>query len=105
MAKRPKSQDLTPWGQRILQLLDGRSQAWLAREAGIDATSLNSTIKHAEPRASAAVRIARTLGTTVEYLMTGSEDQPRERLPSLPVPAPPKPAPGFLESLFRRNRS
>ena len=63
----------SPWGVRIEELLDGRSQAWLAQSANVSPSTLASIIASVEPKADNMVRIARALGTTAEYLMTGEK--------------------------------
>lgn len=61
----------SPWGERIEQALAGRSQAWLAREAGVSTTSLNETLKKSMPVADTAIRLAQALEVPVEWLITG----------------------------------
>jgi transcriptional regulator with XRE-family HTH domain len=62
---------LTPWGERILALLDGRPRAGLAKEAGLDVRTLGDIIHKTTPAADKAVKIADALGTTVEWLIEG----------------------------------
>lgn len=66
----------TPWGERIEAALAGRSQAWLGQASGVGATTIASIISTVEPKAENAVRIAKALGTTVEYIMTGEGPGP-----------------------------
>ena len=61
----------TPWGSRILSALNGKPQAWLAREAGINTTTLGDMIRKTMPSADAAIRIARVLDVPVDWLITG----------------------------------
>lgn len=61
----------SPWGQRILDGLAGRTVTWLSEETGIGDTTLGSIISSAMPKADNALKIAQALGVTVEYLMTG----------------------------------
>lgn len=77
--------ELTPWGDRILKLLDGRPQANLAKEAGLDPRTLGDIIRRTTPSADKALRIARALGTTVEWLMEG--DPPPAEEPELREPS------------------
>lgn len=91
---------LTPWGERILALLDGRPRAGLAKEAGLDVRTLSDIIHRTTPAADKALKIADALGTTVEWLIEGRgrppvagfrmaepsatfADQPAERLASM----------------------
>jgi hypothetical protein len=69
---------VTPWGRRILGGLDrlNRRPAWLADAAKLDPNTLSGNIYKTMPRADAAVRIAKALGMSVEYLMTGETIPP-----------------------------
>lgn len=62
----------SPWGIRIEALLDGRSQAWLAREAGISTTGLGSIMRETMPAADTAIRLAQALDVTAEFLFSGA---------------------------------
>ncbi|MFN3371029.1 MAG: helix-turn-helix transcriptional regulator [Sphingomonadaceae bacterium] len=113
MAPKP----MTPWGARILELLDGRPISWLAREADVKRSTLNAAISGTLPSVDKALRIARALGTTVEWLMTG-EEAAADCTPRLPLnrrrPRPQTKAPlplpssldkgGWLSLLLRRGR-
>lgn len=70
----------TPWGERILQKLEGRSQAWLAREAQVSTTGLGEVVRKAMPAADTALRIAQALGVSVDWLITGREPARSGRL-------------------------
>lgn len=61
----------TPWGARIVEALGGKSQAWLAREAGIGTRTISDIIAKTMPSALYAVLIARALDVPVEWLITG----------------------------------
>lgn len=56
------------------------SYRWLASIMGVSETTV-STMRHAgtEPRASDAVKIARALGTTVEFLTNGDSEEYHKR--------------------------
>ncbi len=58
-------------GERIRHLLANRPISWLAREADVSRSTLNAAIGGTLPSVDKAFRIARALGTTVEYLVTG----------------------------------
>lgn len=55
----------------MIDRLDGKPQSWLAREAGLDTSTLSDILSKAMPKADSAMRIAAALGTTVEWLLTG----------------------------------
>lgn len=62
--------------ERVDELLDEKyiNKKTLAYEAGFDASNITKGIKnHNSPSAVTAVKIARVLGVTVEYLVTGSD--------------------------------
>ncbi len=71
-------------------MLGGRDAAPVARIAGIPASTMQSIMQGTIPRADNAVKLARALGCTVEWLITGEGD-----LPKAPVSA--KDAPGLKE--------
>jgi hypothetical protein len=57
-----------------------RKRPWLCRQTGISLNTLNSWIaRDRKPRIDEAYRIARALGTTIEYLVTGINAPPVER--------------------------
>ena len=60
----------------------------LAELSGISRRTIDNYLREngSIPSADAAVRIARTLGVTVEYLMTGHEQQEANNLPLSPDP-------------------
>lgn len=64
-------------GKRILELLDGRDFGWLAEKSGIPTSTLSDAVKRGIARADNAVRIARALGTTVEFLIDGRDSGTR----------------------------
>ena len=50
---------------------------YVAGEAGLTLASYNAYRRHENlPRADEALKIAQALGTTVEYLVTGNEQEP-----------------------------
>ena len=65
--------------QRLVAL--GKSQTWLAEQSGVKRTAINNGIgrsaegKMSIPSVESAYAIARTLGTTVEHLLTGQDPQ------------------------------
>jgi hypothetical protein len=63
----------TAWGARIVELLDNRPQSWLAKTAKMSPSTLHDIITKNMPSAENAIRIAQTLGTTVEYIISGTE--------------------------------
>lgn len=76
---------LTPWGERIMAWLDGRSRTGLAKEADLSERTLGDIIHKTTPAADKAVKIAQAMGTTVEYLMTGQGKTP-STVPSVAEP-------------------
>lgn len=58
-----------------MEALDGRSFTWLSNSSGVADTTIGSMVYGAVPRADNALKIAQSLGITVEFLMTG--EQPR----------------------------
>ena len=60
----------------------------LAVLSGINRRSIDNYLRvdGSQPSADAAVRIARALGVTVEYLITGNELQEKNNSPLLPDP-------------------
>jgi transcriptional regulator with XRE-family HTH domain len=65
----------TPWGSRIEEALGPRSQAWLARAAGITPSTLGDLLSKSEMKAGVALRIAEALEVPVEWLVTGAEER------------------------------
>lgn len=61
----------SPLGLRIEELLHGRSQAWLAREAEISTGTLSEIMKGQMPGADKAIKLAQALEVTVEFLFSG----------------------------------
>jgi transcriptional regulator with XRE-family HTH domain len=63
--------------RRLIEL--GKSETELSRETGINRTTINNGInrntksKASNPHVDTAVKIAQTLKTSVEYLVTGEE--------------------------------
>jgi hypothetical protein len=70
----------TPWGERIEEALAPRSKAWLAREAGITASTLNDIIARTKMEAGNALRIAQVLDVPVEWLISGDVPRPGNAL-------------------------
>jgi transcriptional regulator with XRE-family HTH domain len=68
------------WGDRIVQLLADRPQSWLVRETGISSSALSDILSRNMPNAENAVKIAKALGTSAEYLITGDGPGPGPRL-------------------------
>ncbi len=64
--------------ERVENLLDqkGINKKTLALETGIDASNISKGLKSGgSPSADTAVRIAKFLDTTVEYLVTGTDSR------------------------------
>lgn len=60
-------------GVRILSALGNRTSGWLAREAGVPESTVGDSIKRGVAKAEVAVRFARALGVTVDWLLTGDD--------------------------------
>lgn len=58
-------------GKRIVEHLGDRDFGWLSENTGIPASTLSDYVQRGISRADNAVKIARALGTTVEYLIEG----------------------------------
>lgn len=65
-------------GQRIHDLLEGRDVKQVARDAGLDPSSIYRWMKGKTISDSGATALARALGTSRSYLLTGEHD-PREQ--------------------------
>ena len=61
-------------GKRIEALLGGRSQAWLAREAGISTGNMSEIMAGQMPGADKAIKLAQALEVTVEFLFSGENN-------------------------------
>ncbi len=64
--------------ERVENLLDqkGINKKTLASEAGIDSSNISKGLKSGgSPSADTAVKIAKFLNTTVEYLVTGTDSR------------------------------
>ena len=61
-------------GERIKQLLAGRSQQWLADQAGMKQPGIQALIKGKVKRPGKLKEIAEALGTSQEYLLGETED-------------------------------
>lgn len=61
-------------GLRVEALLGGRSQAWLAREAGISTGTLSEIMNGQMPGADKAIKLAQALEVTVEFLFSGENN-------------------------------
>jgi phage repressor protein C with HTH and peptisase S24 domain len=57
--------------KRIHDALDDRDMAWLSRKTGISTSTLSDYGRGTMPRADKALRIAKALETSVEWLFTG----------------------------------
>ncbi len=51
MASRGKARSVTPWGERILALLNHPPLSWLANEAGVGRSTLASIVHDVVPGA------------------------------------------------------
>lgn len=60
-------------GRRIIELLGDRDFGWLSGKTGIPASTLSDYVQRGISRADNAVKIARALETTVEFLIDGIE--------------------------------
>lgn len=60
-------------GKRVIELLGDRDFGWLSGKTGIPASTLSDYVQRGISRADNAVKIARALDTTVEYLVDGIE--------------------------------
>lgn len=58
---------------RIRLMLGGREASPIARAAGIPASTMHSIMHGTIPRADNAVRLAKALGCSVEWLITGED--------------------------------
>lgn len=58
-------------GKRVIEHLGDRDFGWLSENTGIPASTLSDYVQRGISRADNAVKIARALGTTVEYLIEG----------------------------------
>lgn len=75
-AKSAKRDDA--FAARLHLALDGRSQAWLAEQTDLSKSTVNDYAKGAIPSADRAFLLARTLGVSAEWLITGSHpDDPQ----------------------------
>ena len=62
------------WGRVKDLLSDDLNQSWLSKEIGVSHTTMSSWINRDRlPKVDLAVKIARALGVSVEYLVTGKE--------------------------------
>lgn len=60
----------------VLRKEQNTSYRWIASQMGVSETTVSSMKKSGtEPRASEAVKIAKALGTTVESLVGGNENE------------------------------
>lgn len=62
----------SPWGDRIIEALAGRSLAWLARAADLKSSTLGAIVSKTMPGADAAIRLAQALDVSVEWLIAGT---------------------------------
>ncbi|MBD3746686.1 MAG: helix-turn-helix transcriptional regulator [Sphingopyxis terrae] len=60
-------------GKRVIELLGDRDFGWLSGKTGIPASTLSDYVQRGISRADNAVKIARALDTTVEFLIDGIE--------------------------------
>lgn len=74
-------------GERILTRLEllGKSQSWLARQVDLRQPTINALVRGTSQSSVHLHKIARALGTTVDYL-TGETDDPDENAPPPPNP-------------------
>lgn len=60
----------------ILRKEQNTSYRWIALKMGVSETTVSSMRRaDTEPRATEATKLAKALGTTVEFLSTGQEDE------------------------------
>ncbi|RJF91148.1 helix-turn-helix domain-containing protein [Sphingomonas cavernae] len=64
-----------PVGDRILRALGDRSRKWLAEKSENSDSSISDYIAKGIAKADAAVRIAKALGVSVDWLLTGNGPQ------------------------------
>jgi hypothetical protein len=67
-------------GKRVIELLGDRDFGWLAGKTGIPASTLSDYVQRGISRADNAVKIARALETTVEFLVDGQSAAPKGHL-------------------------
>lgn len=60
-------------GKRVITLMGDRDFGWLSGQTGIPASTLSDYVQRGISRADNAVKIARALETTVEFLIDGIE--------------------------------
>ena len=66
--------DAKRFWERVFRSLDGVKDSWLADKIGVSPSTLSTwKTKERLPGADQAVAIARALGVTVEYLVTGTD--------------------------------
>lgn len=65
------SQSTTPFVERLIEALNGRSVAWLAKESGVNDGTLRNYLRGTQPTIIPAVQIASALGTTLDWLLGG----------------------------------
>jgi len=78
--------------KRVRELLtNDLNQAWLCREIGVSSSSLSAWInRNRLPKADMAVKIANALGVSVEYLVTGKENDEDENEETEDIKLPPE---------------
>ena len=72
--------------QRVKELIKAQNvtQEWVAKSADVSFSNLKQQIFHGRiPTADEAVKIAKALNTTVEYLVTGEETDKAKELAEL----------------------
>lgn len=63
------------FADRLRRALGGREFAWLSRESGVSTSALSDlNTKGKIPRADNALKIARALGVSLDWLLTGQSD-------------------------------
>lgn len=73
----PNSRGLQPGltdnsvGRRIIEALGPKSRSWLAKTAELPESTIGDAIKRGPSRSDVAVRIARALGVTLDWLLVG----------------------------------
>jgi phage repressor protein C with HTH and peptisase S24 domain len=74
-------------GGRVLERLEAIRQdgAWLARQADIPTSTLYDNLKKGIAKTEHAIAIARALGVTVDWLLTGREEAPAKKAKGQPA--------------------
>lgn len=72
---------MTKFAENLLNLMEQKNlkKSDLSREAGISYTTLDSWLKREDslPKIDVCFKVAKYLGVTVEYLITGESEEPK----------------------------